>query len=75
MYTWFYKLLTLTIMMLLLYILPIILLVISIYLYTTIRKEYGQIMVPDYVYVIMAISFLTSVLCVFLYIIYYDNNR
>lgn len=65
MYTWFYKLLTLTIMMLLLCILSTILLVTTIYAYTTIRKEYGQIMVPGYVYVIMAISFLISVLCVF----------
>lgn len=66
MYTWFYKLLTLTIMMLLLCILSTILLVTTIYAYTIIRKEYGQIMVPGYVYVIMAISFLISVLCVFL---------
>ena len=52
-------------MMLLLYILSTILLVTTIYAYTTIRKEYGKIMVPRYVYVIMAISFLISVLCVF----------
>lgn len=52
-------------MMLLLCILSTILLVTTIYAYTTIRKEYGQIMVPGYVYVIMAISFLISVLCVF----------
>jgi hypothetical protein len=52
-------------MMLLLYILSTILLVTTIYAYIIIRKEYGQIMVPRYVYVIMAISFLISVLCIF----------
>lgn len=75
MYTWLYKLLTLTIMILLLWILSTIVLLITIYVYTTIRKEYSQIMVPGYVHVIMEISFLIFVLCVFLYIIYYDINR
>lgn len=48
--------------MILLFILSTILLLTTLYTYNTIRKEYGHIMVPRYLYIIMILSFLLSIL-------------
>jgi hypothetical protein len=53
-------------MITLLFILSTILLLTTIYVYQIIRKEYGSIMVPGYVFIIMALSFLISGLCIIL---------
>jgi len=52
-------------MMTILTILSIFLLIVSVYTHEVIRKEYGDIMVPRYIYIIICLSGIIAVVSLF----------